>query len=84
MPSCCMLEPPYILNLTNIYLQVNYCLVKQWYFFPITRTQEDRNHIISEKKQNTTSNLLLQSLTVRSYQNVCLKRKPDWFEHVCT
>jgi hypothetical protein len=50
MPSCCMLEPPYILNLTNIYLQVNYCLVKQWYFFPITRTQEDRNHIISEKK----------------------------------
>jgi hypothetical protein len=85
MPSCCMLEPPYILNLTNIYLQVNYCLVKQWYFFPITRTQEDRNHIISEKKQNTTSNLLQPSLTVRSYyQNVCLKRKPDWFEHVCT
>jgi len=51
MPSCCMLEPPYILNLTNIYLQVNYCLVKQWYFFPITRTQEDRNHIISEKNR---------------------------------
>jgi len=58
MPSCCMLDPPYILNLTNIYLQVNYCLVKQRVLFLITRTetqQEDRNHIISEKK--TTHNL---------------------------
>ena len=49
-----MLDPPYILNLTNIYLQVNYCLVKQRVLFLITRTetqQEDRNHIISEKNK---------------------------------
>jgi len=33
MPTCCMLEPPYILKLTNIYLQVNYFFVfKQEYF----------------------------------------------------
>jgi hypothetical protein len=53
-----MLDPsPYILNLTNIYLQVNYhCLVKQEYFshYPHRTQQEDRKHIISEK---TTHNL---------------------------
>jgi len=55
---CCMLEPPYILNLTNISfsLQVNYSLVKQlstfFLYYPHRTQQEDRNHIISEKKQH--------------------------------
>jgi len=61
-----MLDPPYILNLTNIYLQVNYCLVKQEYFFLITRTetqQEDRNHIISEKTKHNLKST--PTITVR-------------------
>jgi len=78
---CCMLEPPYILNLTNISfsLQVNYSLVKQlstfFLYYPHRTQQEDRNHIISEKNNTTTSSLLLQSPTVLeiSCQNfVCL------------
>ena len=57
MPSCCMLEPPYILNLTNIYLQVNYCLVKQRVLFLITRTEPNKKIEIILFLKKTTHNL---------------------------
>jgi hypothetical protein len=53
-----MLDPPYILNLTNISinLQVNYCLVKQLstFFLSITRTEPNKKIeiILFLKKQH--------------------------------
>jgi len=48
-----MLDPSYILNLTNIYLQVKYF----WFKSTLPSCTQDRNHIISEyKTQQKTTN----------------------------
>jgi hypothetical protein len=53
LPICCMLDPSYILNLTNIYLQVKYFLYKS----TLPSCTQDRNRIISEYKTQQNSQL---------------------------